>query len=296
MRGSGRLRLLLVLLVLTAFTVTALDYRAGEGSPSGVLRRTADAVLSPAQRALGGAVDRVLGAGRGGPETARLRAENDRLRAELRASDGLRAQVREWNALLGLTDAADLTVLPAKVVALGSALGFELTATIDVGSRDGVRVGQTVVNGQGLVGRTKRVGATTSLVVLLADREFSVGVRLVRTGRLGIATGDGRAGLTYQLLGQSDRAVPGDAVFTSGSATFVAGLPVGEVTATDRDPNALVRSGVLRPYADLGTLDLVGVVLSGPRTAPRRPLPVPRAPASPSPAAPSPSRSPSPAP
>ncbi len=278
MRGS-RLRLLLILVVLTAFTVTAIDYRGGAGSsPFDAVRRASDAVFSPAQRAVGNAVSGVtgvldLGADKG--EVRRLQQESDRLRAELAATDGLRTQVREWDELLALKDSRDLSVVPAKVVALGSSLGFELTATIDVGSQDGIRVGQTVVNGKGLVGRTKRVSATTTLVVLLVDRDFGVGVRLVRTGRLGVATGDGVGQMTYQLLGQNDRAEVGDAVFTSGSATFVAGIPVGRVTAIDSNPNALTRSGTLEPYVDITSLDLVGVVVDGPRTVPRSPLPRP---------------------
>jgi len=290
-RGS-RLRLLLVLTVLTAFTVTAIDYRAGAGnSPFDVVRRASDAVLSPAQRAVDAGVSAVtgaLGVGADSDELRRLQQDNDRLRAELAATDQLRTQVREWNSLLALKDRSDLSVVPAKVVALGSSLGFELTVTLDVGSQDGVRVGQTVVSGKGLVGRTKRVGATTSLVVLLVDRDFGVGMRLVRTGRLGVATGDGVGRLTYQLLGQNDRAEVGDAVFTSGSATFVAGLPVGRVTRIDSNPNALTRSGMLEPYVDITSLDLVGVVLDGPRTTPRAPLPRPSLPGP----QPSPARSP----
>jgi len=57
----------------------------------------------------------------------------------------------------GLTyDAGGYTLKPAHVISVGSSLGFEWTATIDVGSRDGVRVNATVVNGKGLVGRVKR--------------------------------------------------------------------------------------------------------------------------------------------
>ena len=200
MRGSRSLRLLLVLAVLTAFTVTALDARSGSGnSPFDAVRRASDATLGPVQRAIGGAVNTATGAlgiGTDTDELRRLRDDNDRLRAELAKTDALRTQVRELNSLLGLKDTADLSVVPARVVAFGSSLGFERTATIDAGSRDGIKPGQTVVTGKGLVGRTKRVSDITSVVVLLTDRDVSVGVRVARTGRLGLATGDG-AGLAW---------------------------------------------------------------------------------------------------
>ena len=66
MRGSGRLRLLLVLLVLTAFTLTALDYRStGDSSAFDAVRRGSATVFGPAQRALGGAAHSVaVGSGK----------------------------------------------------------------------------------------------------------------------------------------------------------------------------------------------------------------------------------------
>jgi rod shape-determining protein MreC len=297
LRGSPRLRLLLVLLVLTAFTLTALDYRStGGGSAFSAVRRGSDTVFGPAQRAVGGAahsVGRALGGlpriGRYRDDNAKLQAENDRLRAQLRETDSLRRQLAEWNGLLGLKDAGGYTLAPAHVISVGSSLGFEWTATIDSGSRDGITEGATVVNGKGLVGRVKRVGPYTSVLVLLVDGDFSAGVRLIRSGQLGLVTGHGVGELTYQLIGQRARAEIGDAMYTSGS-TLKAGIPVGKVTSTSNDPNTPTLTGSLRPFVDVSSLDLVGIVLDGPRRTPRsalRPTPLP---------APKPTPSPSPSP
>jgi rod shape-determining protein MreC len=215
------------------------------------------------------------------------------LRAQLRETDSLRRQAAEWNGLLGLKDAGGYTLQAARVISVGSSLGFEWTATIDAGSRDGVRVNATVVNGKGLVGRVKRVGPYTATVVLLVDGDFSAGVRLVRSGQLGLVTGHGRGDLTYQLIGQRARAEVGEAMYTSGS-TFAAGIPVGRVATTSNDPNSPTLTGTLQPFVDVTSLDIVGVVLEGPRRTPRAPLtptPLP----SPKPK-PSPSPSPSPSP
>jgi rod shape-determining protein MreC len=293
--------------VLTAFTLTALDYRSTGGSSAfDAVRRGSDTVFGPAQRALGGvahSVGSALGGlpriGRYRDDNTKLRNENDRLRAQLRETDGLRRQVAEWNALLGLKDSGGYTLQPAHVISVGSSLGFEWTATMDVGSRNGVRVNATVVNGKGLVGRVKRVGPYTSIVVLLLDGDFSAGVRLIRSGQLGLVTGHGVGGLSYQLIGQRARAEVGDAMYTSGS-TFNAGIPVGRVATTSNDPNSPTLTGTLTPYVDVTSLDLVGVVLDGPRRTPRvtltpKPLPSPRPSASAS-AAPSSSPTPSPSP
>jgi len=279
-RGSGRLRLVLVLLVLTAFTLTALDSRSGSGGPFDTLRRGGDALFGPAQRAVGGAARSVGGALGGLPrlgtyssDNRALREENDRLRTQLRETDDLRRERDSWNELLKLKDAGSYTMVPAHVSAIGATMGFEWTVTLDAGSRDGLAVDQTVVDGRGLVGRTVRVGPYTSVVVLVADPAFGVGVRLARSGQFGVLTGQGEGRMGFQLLGGDARASIDDGFVTTGSDTFVPGVPVGRVTATDSDPNALTRTGSVAPYVDVASLDLVGVVVEPPRRTPRVPLP-----------------------
>lgn len=267
------------MLVLTAFTLTALDFRStGGSSVFDAVRRGSDAVFGPAQRAIGGAahsVGNVLGGlsrlGHYRDDNAKLRDDNDRLRAQLRETDGLRRQLGEWNSLLNLKDTGGFTLVPAHVISVGSSLGFEWTATLDAGSRDGVRVNATVVNGKGLVGRVKRVGPYTATIVLVIDGGFSAGVRLQRSGQLGLVTGHGLSGMSYQLIGERARAEVGDSLYTSGS-TFAAGVPVGRVATTSNDPNTPTLTGTLTPYVDVTALDLVGVVLDGPRRTPRAPL------------------------
>jgi rod shape-determining protein MreC len=292
-RGSRRLRLLLVLFVLTAFTLTALDYRSrGDNSAFDAVRRGSDAVLGPAQRAIGGAarsVGNALGAlpraGRYRDENARLRAENDRLRAQLRETDGLRAQRDEWNRLLQTKDYGDYTVVPARIATIGSSFGFEWTATIDAGSEDGIRRDQTVLSGAGLVGRTTRVGKHSSMVLLVADPGFTVGARLQRTRSFGFATGQGLDPMSFTLVGQT-RVVKGDVVVTSGSGTFVPGVPVGTITTGQSEGTGLTHSYDVQPYVDVTALDMVGVVTAGPRRTPRLPLaPSPLPATSPAPAA-----------
>lgn len=277
MRGP---RLLLALLLLTAFTLTALDVRSGAGSPFDAVRRGADTVLGPAQRAVGGVARSIGRIGGGvfdgdGTGEERLRAENARLTAQLRRSEDLQRRVAELDRLLALKDYGTYPMVPARVAAIGSAFGFGSTVTIDAGSRDGVRRGQTVVNGDGLVGRTVRVGPFTSTVLLLTDPGFTVGARLTREGTLGLATGNGSR-LTYELV-EGGRVQPGEALLTTGSDTFVTGVPIGRVSSVDAGGSALVTTAEVEPFADVSSLDLVGVVTEPPRGTPRVPLePSPR--------------------
>ena len=295
MRGSRQLRLLLVLLLLTAFTLTALDYRAGDTGLFASLRRGADAVFGPAQRAVGGAARSVGDALGGLPNLGRYQDENEQLRDEvaqlrtqLAETDDLRRLEQQWNDLLKLKDYGTYTVVPARVAALGSALGFERTVVLDAGQRDGVRVDQPVVNGQGLVGRVARVGPYTCTVVLVTDALFTVGVKLDRRGTIGLADGDGDAAMELRVPSRDGKVEVGDLLLTSGSSVAVPGIPVGKVTAVRGGAGALARRAEVDPLVDLGSLDLVGVITDGPRSTPRlpippSPLPAPRPTATPAP-------------
>lgn len=262
-----RTRPLLVALVLLSASLTVVD--AGDRSPFDPLRTAVDAVLGPVESAVGSAVGAV---GRDGDEVRRLREENARLRADSVRAQAAERVADEWEALLGLQAERGWTLLPARVTGSGSALGFARTATLDAGERDGVREGQTVVAGGGLVGRTVRVGPVTSVVLLLDDPSFGVGARLASTGALGLAGGDGPGRLRWVQVDAGDVAA-GAALLTSGAGTFVADVPVGRVTGSGPGPGGLGTVAVVEPLVDLSRLDVVGVVLDPPRDAPRETVP-----------------------
>jgi rod shape-determining protein MreC len=181
------------------------------------------------------------------------------------------------------------TVLPATVTGLGPSLGFEWTVTVDAGRADGIKPDQTVVDGDGLVGRVKEVRDGSSTVVLAVDPGSAVGVRVAGGNALGVAAGNGLGPLTYTPLDPATRVKVGDRLLTGpyGGSTYVAGLPVGEVTAVSGDPGAPAREATVTPYVSFASLDLVGIVLAAPRADPRDkllPSPQPRPTPAPTPA------------
>lgn len=268
---------LLVVLVLACLTLIAFDARAVDRSPFDPLRTGVQALLAPPERVAGSAGNAVAGAvdglgDLGGDERQRLREENARLRGELARVEATERRLADLDALLRLKDAGGYTVVPARVVSAGSGLGFERTVTVDAGSRDGVEVDQTVVTGDGLVGRTLRVGPWTSVVLLLDDRGFAVGARSTAEGTLGLARGDGPGRLTYVQV-RGGRVTAGEGLLTTGSDTFVPGVPVGRVTDVDTTPGGLTSTAAVEPFVDVSALDLVGVVVEPPRGTPRVPIP-----------------------
>lgn len=170
-------------------------------------------------------------------------------------------------------------ILPARVVAVDrQGAGGPERVTLDVGSRDGVRSNQCVVNAEGLVGRVVSVGPWTADVALVGSAEVVAGVRVGSAGTLGSvapgATGATRrpAGLVTLTLVQRGTVQVGDPVTTLGSvggSPYPPGIPVGTVTSVDASPGDLAPTAGVRPAVDLTTVDLVGVIMLAPRTSPR---------------------------
>ncbi|MEV6009945.1 rod shape-determining protein MreC [Streptomyces sp. NPDC051976] len=292
MRDTRESRLLLVLLVVIAFALITVDIRGGEDSPMDRPRQAAQSLFGPVENAVSGVVDPVGNAidavrdSRGRSSTiSRLERENETLKERLGSSDITRNRAAELDKMLKTAGAGQYTIKGAQVIAIGAAQGFSWTVTIDAGSKDGIARDMTVINGDGLVGRVTTVGPSTSTVLLANDPDFTVGTRLEGSMELGFATGQGDQPMRVQLLNGKAQVRNGDRLVTFGSEAgkpFVAGVPVGKVMGVDPSAGNLTKTIEVQPFVGFTRLDIVGVVVVGPRTDPRdsvlppRPTPSPK--------------------
>jgi len=199
-----------------------------------------------------------------------LREENERLQGEVavlkRRLDQLQEQALETQRLqrlLVLRESAAPQFLTARVVGKDATNWFR-TILIDRGSRDGLRRNLPVLAPDGLVGRIAEVTPVAAKVQLLTDPVSAVGGLLQRTRVTGIVTGNLGAGtrMTYLPL-LADVAV-GDEVVTSGmGGVFPKGIPVGRITAVERQSGALFQEATLQPTVDLSRIEEV-LVLTNP--------------------------------
>lgn len=274
---TPRTRLVLAVLLLASLGLVTVDLRLGDASPLQSARAAAAAALGPVERAatvvtrpVARVVERV-GATAAEERVAALSRENDELRVALRSSGFARARARQLDELLRVASVGQYRVLPAQVIARGPAQGLAWTVGIDAGRDDGVTSDMTVLNGDGLVGRVRTVGATTATVLLAVDPASSVGVRLENL-ETGVVTGRGREPLLAELFDPTAAVRRGDRLVTWGSrgaAPYVPGVPVGEVVEVQGAAGSLTKRALVRPYADADALDLVGVVVAPPRRDPR---------------------------
>ena len=265
-------------MVLIVATVFFLGLDLSHPGSTSFLRAGAAAAFGPLERALAAGRD---------DEVTRLTRERGELE-RARGQDAARVQqARQVTSVLASPAAKGAQLLFARVVAFTAQSSTTESSsggrrvTIDVGYRDGVTKDLTVIAGAGLVGRVIDVAAWTSDVLVVGDRELTVGVRVGKRGWLGSVSATSPVGapprapgrLSLTLLEQGTVMV-GDTVTTLGSVggrPFIPDVPVGTVVSLDPDRGQLTFSAVVEPIVDTEALDVVAVVLSTPRSVPRAP-------------------------
>ena len=172
---------------------------------------------------------------------ARLRAENDALRAQVTSQQVRLHALREaalerdrMKALLGALPSPPEGTRPARIVVVETAGPFQ-SALLDRGRADGVEAGGAVVGEAGLLGRVVAAGEHGARVQLLSDRTAATGILLPRTGRAAVARGDGGSGAALQYVPAIADVAVDDEVVTSGTdGVYPRGLLVGRISAVRR--------------------------------------------------------------
>jgi rod shape-determining protein MreC len=274
-REPGRpRRSLVVALVLACVTLMTLDH-VNDGAAVEPLRRLVGEVYGPAESAMDSVVGPVVAVPHWlrshrdlASDVNRLEDENAQLRSELATTDYGRNRLQEYDDLTVTAESIGYALVPARVVGIGPAQSFSRTVTIDAGARAGIRPDQTVVNGDGLVGRVLRVTSTTATVLLVVDADSTVGGRVGRSMKVGFLHGRGDLGdgsrIDLELVDQTYVPSKGETVVTWGSqdgAPYVSGVPVGRVTSVYSSPRETTQRAVIEPFVDFSALDVVGVVV-----------------------------------
>ncbi|MGH8862387.1 MAG: rod shape-determining protein MreC [Jatrophihabitantaceae bacterium] len=226
----------------------------------GSLYRGTDAVLGPVRRF-------VQGVPHAGSDASRVRAleqQNAQLQKELTDTRLDRNALSQLRRLRIGAASAGLRVLPARVVATSAAGGFDYTVTIDKGANSGVRAGQTVTAGVGLVGRVLHADPDSAVVLLAIDPGSGVGARDLRSRQLGVSTGAGRDGFTFRPLDPAARIRVGDTLSTgpARSSSYAPGLQIGTVRTVRASADGTTIASV-EPTVSASSLDIVGVVVGG---------------------------------
>ena len=130
---------------------------------------------------------------------------------------------------------SEIEMVPAKVTNMGLVSNL-LSMTIDVGSDVGVSKNNPVITPYGIIGKISVVNNNSSVVQLISDPDFRVGVRFLPGGATGILRWRINNICDVREVYKNSIINVGDRVVTSGlSDIFPNGLPVGIVSSVAND-------------------------------------------------------------
>jgi rod shape-determining protein MreC len=269
----------LALLIVGSFALLTLTY--GQGSDG--IQRGVTAIFTPISSVL----DRALKPARDlinwVDETFDARGKNHQLETEVQAlrkevvgGKAALAENEEFRSLLKLDKSgaipSEYGEVTGHVIGLSPTVWFS-DVVIDVGSGDGVKPHDPVIDGDGLVGQVTAVGAGFSKVMLISDHSSRVGVRVVPAGLQALVkptVGEPNR-LVLGFLNADKHVHKGEAVVTSGwhgeeiEGRFPPNIPVGEITKASIFEQEAQEQAIVRPYADLRNLNVLQVLTGGSR-------------------------------
>jgi rod shape-determining protein MreC len=276
-----RRRAVLVALIVLSLILLSSHFSESDSGPLHSLQRGVSAVLSP----IGEGAERALKPGRDlvnwFDETFEARGENESLRdevaelrrqlAEAQNAEGENEQFRRLLELDRSTELGGYEPVTARVIGRSPTVWFS-TVTIDHGSSSGVETNDTVINGDGLVGRITDVTAGSAQVRLITDHRNAVSAKVLPSGPSGIVepeVGDPED-LLLDFIENDEEIQEGQILVTAGwstgqvSSAYPYGIQIGRVTEAEIGEQETFQRIHVRPFADLRELEYLQVLTGGP--------------------------------
>ncbi|WP_123451666.1 rod shape-determining protein MreC [Pseudomonas fluorescens] len=204
-------------------------------------------------------------------ENEKLKTENLLLQGRMQKLAALTEQNVRLRELLNSSALVNEKVEVAELIGMDPN-PFTHRIIINKGERDGVVLGQPVLDARGLMGQVVELMPYTSRVLLLTDSTHSIPVQVNRNGLRAIASGTGNPErLELRHVADTADIKEGDLLVSSGlGQRFPAGYPVATVKEVIHDsgqPFAIVRAV---PTAALNRSRYMLLVFSDSRTAEER--------------------------
>lgn len=141
------------------------------------------------------------------------------------------------------------------------------TFTINVGTNDGIKLDQTVVHKDGLVGYISSVTQNSAVVTTILDASASVSVNISTINEPAVVNGDlelkskNRLKLTYIPL-DTEIAIS-DMLYTSGiGVMYPSSIPVGRIVEVVNNKNDVNRYALVEPCVNISKISEVAVIIN----------------------------------
>ena len=187
-------------------------------------------------------------------ELVRLRLENNELKKWRYVAESLHSQniaLRDLHSFVPLPTIKSIT---GRIISYSDS-AFARSILINVGSKNGARLGQAVMSSFALVGVLVEVADEYSRVLLVTDLNSQIPVKIQNNGVSGILIGDNSRTAKLFFLPQESVLAEGQIVITSGrGGVLPPDLPIGLVKKTEG------LKLVVEPFNDWAQLGYVRVL------------------------------------
>lgn len=197
-------------------------------------------------------------------ENMQLRYQETMLEAELQKLLVIQKENSQLKELLLTSSQADMRAMASQILAVDTSTARQILV-LNKGKRDGVYVGQPVLDAKGVMGQVIDVGPLTSTILLISDSKSAVPVRNNRTGERAILAGtNSMEHLSLINLPKTSSIHPGDVLVTSGlGGRYPEGYPVGHVEEVSSMPGEDFVKVKVTPVALLNRNRLVLLIWPG---------------------------------
>lgn len=167
-------------------------------------------------------------------QNIQLQTELLQARARLQQQDYLLAQNARLKGVLQTTQSNNYRMNLAQIIGTDTN-PLKQVVVLNKGENDGVKIGQTVIDENGILGQIINTYPNTSRLLLITDEQQSVSVLIARTGQRAMVSGNGRLDmLSLDYIFKTADVAIGDELISSGLGDRIpAGYKVGVVADID---------------------------------------------------------------
>ncbi len=200
-------------------------------------------------------------------ENEELKNENAELKKQITATSLSAKELQELRELAAavnynLKDAENSLVTADITTTAMNGASWMNTFTIDRGTESGIKSGNIVVYGSGLVGKVVSTGRNWSKVTSITDEENKASFSVVgKLNLVGIIEDAKNGSLNGFMLDNKANIEEGDVLITSGLGIYPAGLEIGKVTKLKYDSNSQLLRIKVKPSVNFRTLQKVSVII-----------------------------------
>jgi len=191
-------------------------------------------------------------------EISKLKKDNLKIKVNLQRIDVLENEVTRLRAIKAAATKKIKNIKIAKVIQR-DVIPNKKSLKMNIGLKDNIKMGQTVMGVNGLIGQVVEINSFTSKVLLITDSSSNVPAIIARTGQQVIVKGGSQTDMMeISFLKNEANIQKGDLIVTSGQAKrFIASIKVGRVTDVVNNEGERFSTVTLMPLENINDINEV---------------------------------------